>query len=1050
MSLAGLTGRVALLLFGSGFCALVYQIAWLRLLRLVFGASTTASAAVLAVFLAGLGAGSLVLGRRADATSHPLAFYARLEVGVALAAAASPWLVELTQGIYLGLGGTSTLGTAGGNSLRLVLAVLVLGLPTFLMGGTLPAVARAVTRSTDAGRRRVALLLGANTLGAVCGALVTTFVALEALGVRKTIWAASGLNLGVALTALALATRHSIRSSARPTDEHPATARRSSAAPQAKKLVLISACAVGFVFLLMELVWYRMLAPLLGGSSYTFGLILAVALLGVGLGGLLYAAGPPRRRPTLTAFASTCAAEALCIALPYALGDRIAVMAMLLRPVGDVSFALLVGSWIVLTVVVVLPAAIVAGYQFPLLVALLGESDDRVGQDVGLAYAWNTAGTILGSIAGGFGLLPLLSAPGAWVFAAALLVGFAALAWWKGRGWSVGGRPSLGPVTLGVAAVLLLSTAGPSAVWRHTPTGAGGMPSTFAGPNEVRQMSQAVQRAIVWQRDGRESSVAIHELDEISLLLNGKADGSALRDAPTQVLSGLVGAALHPQPRRALVIGLGTGSSAGWLAAVDSVEQVDVVELEPAILEVARRCAPVNHAVLEHPKARLWIGDGREHLLTTDERYDVIFSEPSNPYRAGIASLFTEELYHSAAARLGEGGIFLQWLQSYHVDSQVVRTVLATMVTAFPHVESWQVHQGDMLLVASRSPIDHDLGRLRRRLAREPFASALQHTLGVAGAEGLYTAFVASADFARAVHKQETGRFNTDDHPIIEFGFARGLGRDLEFDPQRLGALAAARGENVPVLTGGSFDWRQVLEFRSARNAKWGLTTSYPATSDQDFDRRISARNAYVLGDLAAALHRWRRQSSEAATHIDRLMLAEALAQAGDPAALDQASALAENRRLGEAAAVRARAAFTGGDAGAARQHLVATFLAARQDPWIHRPTLERALALAGDLARRDKSSGPALFDALSKPFSVRLLDEARLRTRIDIARVGDFETLCASALAPLEPHVPWEQDILTFRARCYAAIDHPLQKTANDDLEQFIRRAPPVLEIGH
>src|SRR4029453_1748056 len=183
-----------------------------------------------------------------------------------------------------------------------------------------------------------------------------------------------------------------------------------------------AAAIVGFAFFLVELVWYRMLAPVLGGSSYTFGLILAMALAGIGLGGCLYALGAASRRPTLHALAMTCGLEAFFLLLPYALGDRVAVLAMLLRPLGNLHFGLLVAVWCLVTSVVVLPPSIVAGYQFPLLVGVLGRGRRDVGREVGLAYAANTAGAIAGALAGGFGLLPLLGATGAWKLTAAALL----------------------------------------------------------------------------------------------------------------------------------------------------------------------------------------------------------------------------------------------------------------------------------------------------------------------------------------------------------------------------------------------------------------------------------------------------------------------------------------------------------------------------------------------------------------------------------------------------------------------------------------------------
>ncbi|HEY4591201.1 MAG TPA: spermidine synthase, partial [Thermoanaerobaculia bacterium] len=181
-------GRVALLLFGSGFCALVYQTAWLRMFRLIFGASTAASAAVLAIFMAGLGFGGLLLGKRADRHPSPLGLYAGLEAGIAISAGLSPLLLALVEWLYVAMGGSARLGLAGSSAVRLLLSLAVLGLPTFLMGGTLPAVARAVEGRADFGRRVVGLLYAVNTLGAVLGALLTTFWFLETVGIRKTIW----------------------------------------------------------------------------------------------------------------------------------------------------------------------------------------------------------------------------------------------------------------------------------------------------------------------------------------------------------------------------------------------------------------------------------------------------------------------------------------------------------------------------------------------------------------------------------------------------------------------------------------------------------------------------------------------------------------------------------------------------------------------------------------------------------------------------------------------------------------------------------------------
>lgn len=1047
----------ALLLFGSGLCALAYQVAWLRLLRLVFGASTGASAAVLGLFMAGLGAGSLVLGPRADRHRRPVALYARLELGVALSAAASPWLVEGVRGVYLGLGGSAGLGLPGSTALRLVLSAVVLGLPSFLMGGTLPALARGVAGPEDRGRRSVALLYGANTLGAVTGALATTFLALEALGIRNTVLAAAGLNLLVAGAARVLARRPGElpghRRAAAPSpggNEDPSAALE----PAPAGFLLAAAGAVGFVFFLMELVWYRMLAPLLGGSSYTFGLILALALLGIGGGGLLYSVGRRDRRPGISALAASCALEALFLAVPLALGDRIALVALLLRPLGAVSFPLLAAGWTLVASVVVLPAALVAGYQFPLIVSLLGAGRRQVGRHVGSAYAWNTAGALLGSLAGGFGLLPLLTAPGAWRLAVAVLLALAAASVVAGRRAGGGNRRlrpgrTLAPAALAVGALAAVTVpAGPTAAWRHTPIGAGGVEARFEGPNDARRFLHQARRGTVWEAEGVESSVAIQALEEVVFVLNGKPDGSARRDAPTQVLSGLIGAALHPDPRRALVIGLGTGSSAGWLARVPDMERVDVVELEPAIREVAERCAPVNHGALEDPRVHLIRGDGRELLATSDRTYDLIFSEPSNPYRAGIASLFTVEFYRTAAERLRPGGLFLQWLQGYDVDSQVVRTALATLAGAFDHVETWQVHQGDLLFVASDRPVVHRFGRAARRADREPLASALAWTLGVRGAEGLYSGFLAGPGLARAVHALERNRLNTDDRPRMEFGFVRSLGRRGLFDVGRLADLARMRGEATPQprAAGPGLDPVRLAEMRQVRDVVWGRTSEPPPSGDPDFDARARARAAYARGELERAGELWAEQGGGPRAPLDRLLLAESLAESADPAAPAAARALGERHPVATSA-VLARWHLRRGEPEAAARSLSRAFTTARDHAWAFPPLLRRALHLAPEIVRAAAGgAGRELADALAAPFAVRLLDDLRLRARLAVVESVAFGELCTEALAPFEPHVPWEEDFLAVRERCYRIAGSPRAETAARDLADFRAAAPPEL----
>lgn len=1035
--------RVALFLFGSGFCALVYQIAWLRLLRLIFGGSTPASATVIAIFMAGLGLGGLLLGKRSERSSNPLAFYANLEIGISLAAALSPMLIMLVRAMYIGLGGTAVLGSVVGTLARLLFAIVVLGVPTFLMGGTLPAMVRAATTKEDLGRHTVGLLYAVNTVGAVAGALVTTFSLLELLGIQQTIWLAAALNLLVAVLARSMSRTQGSREpleTQEQASEPAATAGVAAGAdersvdPTLYRLVLAAAAGVGFVFFLLELVWYRMMAPILGGSTYTFGIVLAVALAGIGIGGLLYGLAAQGRRPSPLEFAVTCGLEALAVAIPLAAGDRIAFVALRLRELSTAGFGALAGGWTAVTCCVVLPAAIIAGYQFPLLIALLGSGRDRVATQVGRTYAWNTFGAIVGSIAGGFWLIPALSAPTVWRLSIWALVALSAA--FLLYGFSSAPRRSLLASTLAVGAILLTFAEGPTGFWRHGGIGAGRMKSAMTSPNELENVRRGINRTLAWQVDGRESSVALSNGGGYAFFVNGKADGSARGDAPTQVMSGLIGTALHPNPQTGLVIGLGTGSSAGWMARVPTMERVVAVELEPAILRVAEDCAPVNENVLENPKVEVVIADAREYLLSAKDTYDVIFSEPSNPYRAGISSLFTVEFYQAVTERLSDDGIFAQWLQAYEVDAQVVRTAYATLASVFPYVETWQVHRSDLVLIGSHRPIDHGAAHISAALAGEPYARTLELVWGVTGIEGFYSGFVANDHFARSVAELEIADLNTDDHPTIEFGFARSVGRSTGFQVEVLRDLATARKQHRP-STSPPVDWDRVDENQTSRMVVFTGGARTLKSAGEDLRARGEARARYLAGDLRATFAAWNRQSLEPREPIDRLAVAESAAEVADDATPALLEPIAERHPI-EAGMIEARWQLRRGEFEAAEASLAGALRAFRTDPWPNQRLSERGLRLARELANAHPESVPALLEALSQPFSLYLHDQIRLEILADLSFRFGTPDQCAAAVVQFEPETPWSEGFLRMRRTCYERAEHPLAARAARDLEAF------------
>jgi len=975
-----------------------------------------------------LGAGGWILGRVADRRADPWRLYARLEALVAITAALTPPLLWAARAAYLGVGGTTVLGPVFGTLLRLGLAALVLLPPMFLAGGTLPAAARAVESAGDRGRRHLALLYGVNTLGAVAGALAATFAMLEPLGTRRTLWLACLLNLLIAVLARAVSFR-----GAEPAVSEDAAAEPPPPVPPA--LVFTAAGIVGFAFFLMELVWYRMLAPILGGTVYTFGLTLAVALAGIGVGGLAYSAFGRGRRATAGAFAATCLAEAACLAVPFVLGDRIAALALRLRPAAPEGLADHVAGWVVVAGAVILPAAIVAGFQFPLLVALLGRGRAAVGRQVGQAYAWNTAGAIAGSLAGGFGLLPLLTAPGCWRATAAALAITGVLSAVIGKAHRLSILASA--VAAGVLVAALAAAPGPTAAWRHSGIGAGRSAfRSVAGANQYAAWRNHARRVLVWEAEGVESSIGLVDQSGLAFLVNGKIDGNARRDAPTQVMSGLLGALLHPAPRTSLVVGLGTGSTAGWLAAVPSMERTDVVELEPAIAEVARACAPVNRDVLAHPRVFMRYGDAREVLMTTPETYDLVFSEPSNPYRAGIASLFTREFYRSAAARLRPGGLFLQWMQAYEVDDRTIYSVLTTLHSVFPSVSIWQTLGNDLLLVGSFADPAYDAARLSARVGEEPFRSALRGAWSVDSLEGVLARHVAAPPLIAAI-AAEGHEVNTDDRNPVEFGFARTVGRGGLFRLDDFRRAARRAGADRPAIT-GTVDWPRVARERVAMDAIFPLGHSTLQQEEGVSRETIVAHALFASGRRREAAQAFLR-GGDPAGPVETTLVAEGLADAADARALPFIETVGRVVPA-EGDALRARLLYRQGRVQESVDALERGLLALRADPWPAPAVMANAIALAVEVATVRRETGPRLFAALERPFSVSTMEAERLNALFRIAQALPVEPYCRAAIEGLDRPPFWNLDFLLYRRNCHEATgDARAASAAAADVARYL-----------
>ena len=706
---------LSLLFFLSGATGLVYQLLWVRMLYQSFGSTIQSVTTVVAAYMGGLGLGAWLLGRRGDRHSSPAALYGWLEIAIGVFGILSPAILALVHWIYLALAGG--LGVGGGVSiaLRFGLAALVLLVPTTLMGGTLPVLTRAfMGDDRDALKPSLGRLYGLNTLGAVVGTALAGFFLLEFVGIRWSLWVTAAINIDLGILALIVA-----RGLAPLAPVPPAPA----AAPAGPRDALTTTALVllgltAFASLLAEIAWTRVLVMIVGGSTYAFTLILLVFLLGIGLGSAFVARGATSRDRAGTA-ASAAMAQGITAAGAALLFVFFTALPVYIIAVFQVQFFSALTRLLLMGVAVggvVLIPALGMGMTFPLLTDLVARAGSARGADVGRAYALNTAGSILGAALTGFVLVTLLGSETTLRLGLVISAGAAlALAYQASRGVSEGSdqhrRLQVRVLGAGGLAVISLVVAFAAPRWSTRLIDLG--PTIYArAPLNASNLRAFLEHRGVRQmdyREGRNATASVWDAEGgRSLKVNGKSDASDHGDMDTQVMLGLAPVVARPHPTKALVVGHGSGVTASVLAAVPGMERVDVVELEPAVLAMDRYFTHINDSVLYKPNVHAIIDDARSALQLTRERFDIIVSEPSNPWVSGVATLYTPEFFRIVRSRLADDGVFSQWIQLYQLPVPIVAGIVRNLRSVFPYVEVWFGAPVDIVVLASSLPFPRD------------------------------------------------------------------------------------------------------------------------------------------------------------------------------------------------------------------------------------------------------------------------------------------------------------------------------------------------------
>jgi predicted membrane-bound spermidine synthase len=786
----------------SGAAGLAYEVLWSRHLSLLFGSNAEAVGLVLAVFLGGLGLGSRAFGALADRVASPLRLYAALEAGVGLfALGTGPLLAFAARGfpaLASALGG----GAVAAAGAKAALATLVLLPPAFLMGGTLPALARAVS-GRGSTPRLVSLLYAVNLAGAVLGAAATGFWLVERAGLAATMRLAAAADLAVAFVVLLAAPR-----AARGAGEAPgrvdapgppvAPAPEAGEAPGAlSRVALFTGLFVsGAVFMLDEVVFTRLLSLAFGVSSYSFTLVLVVCLLGLGIGGFVASARAARRRASLESFGRVQLPSAALLVAAMAAVPLVPRALVLARQVPGLGFGPTLALKAALAGVLLLPVASVAGMGLPLLLAFVADRPAGVGASVGRASLVNTAGTLAGSLLTGFVLVSAVGSQATLRLGALATLAAGLLALSAARG-----RPGAGATAAAgaLAALVLLVPRWPDWIFLRADTTPRAEPAATRLEFEVRL--KVANRERLFFEEGRNATVAVlRGFRSQTLLANGHPEASDLGDMGTQIGVAVVPLVLHPAPREVLVVGLASGVTADAAARAPGVERVDVAELETAMFRAAARFVHVNHDVLSNPKVRLHPVDARSLIAAGDRKWDVVLSEPSNLWRAGVSNLFTAEFYAAARGALKPGGVFAQWLQLYGLRWETLRTVLATVARSFPHTQVWFVDGADVVLLGSEDPLLPARGRVEETLAKV-YGDDLRRYLAMPEPRDFWARYLLGSEALNAV-VADVRRVNSDDRPIVEFEAPRDLYQLGEDNVGRLLEEKVSRGLFAPPVAG--------------------------------------------------------------------------------------------------------------------------------------------------------------------------------------------------------------------------------------------------------
>jgi len=813
----------------SGLAGLVYEVSWTRLLTLYIGHTTAAASAVVAAFLGGLALGAAGGGVLASRLRPRLALFAYigLELLVALFALLLPFelqaLTPLLRWAYADAAPGLLFPTV-----RFVSCLALVFLPALALGATFPMAVRWFAHRSANPARVSGALYAMNTVGAAAGSLLAGFSLIPAIGLSGTTRIGMLASVLAAVLVAIVAWQDDEAVPRPPETSHAAPrgadairpkarARSQAGAPagvhRARPWLAIAVLGLsGFAALVHEIAWTRILALVLGPTTYAFAATLAAVVAGVAIGsGVVTAIGNRIRAGAHAAvLAVVLAVGAVTVVATSALAGGYVPRTVAHQVAGAPdSFSALVSAGMLLTSLLILPTAICMGAAFPLALALAGDPEHSPARRFGLVYAVNTIGSVSGTLAAGFLLIPWLGLPTTLAAAAFILVLAAVavivLADIAGTVRNVGYAVS--------AAALLAIVAAPQ--WDRELLASGVYLYAPFVPKGLDLETQLEAGTLLYYKDGAPATVSVKRLTgTTTLAVDGKTDASNRSDMLTQKLVAHIPLLMHPNPKQVAIVGLGSGVTVG-AALSHPIERADVVEISPEVVEASRFFEAENHGALADPRTHLIVGDGRSHILLSQRKYDVIISEPSNPWIAGVAALFTKEFFEGARARLAPGGLICQWAHTYTISQRDLRSIVATFTTVFPNATAWMVNDNDLLMVGSLDAAPPALTGIAEHWSRGQAAANLAE-VGATEPFHVLSLYSGGGTALQSFARGEDGGVDVldDDRMRLEFSAPRELHQaSAGANDASLASIAAA--EEAPEPVKGMRERATVAQWRS-------------------------------------------------------------------------------------------------------------------------------------------------------------------------------------------------------------------------------------------